>query len=344
MQNKTARLKTRSAIFWFMAVVLAVAGCAGPQGAPPQTLAPQVPAATFPSFVVVTAQEGDTFSSLAAAHLKDPSLGWLISDFNDIQAITPGVELVIPLKPYERGGLSRNKYQTVPIISYHKFSETRVKDKMTVTVAAFEEQMRLLKDRGYNVITLDQLADFLEFRAQIPKKSVVITIDDGWRSFYDLGYPILKKYGYPATLFIYTELITGSRKTLSWDQVREVAANGIDIQNHTKTHRDLSKPAERESFREYFDAVQAELTVAAKTIKDKTGREPKYLAYPFGSTNHLMIALLRKHGYRGAFTVQRGGNPFFLNDFLVGRSMIYGDMDIQQFERNLVVLSQEALK
>ncbi len=344
MENEAAGLMKRSALFWFTVVFLFVAGCAGPQGGPPQTLAPQVPAATFPSFVVVTAQEEDTFSSLAAQHLKDASLGWLISDFNDIQAITPGQELVIPLKPYERGGLSRTAYQTVPVLSYHKFSEARIKDKMTVTTSAFEEQMRLLKDRGFHVITLGQLADFLEFKAQIPKKSVVITIDDGWRSFYEFGYPVLKKYGYPATLFVYTELITGSRKTLSWDQVREMASNGIDIQNHTKTHRDLSKPSEQESFREYFEAIQAELTVAAKTIRDKTGREPRYLAYPFGNTNHLLISLLRKHGYRGAFTVQRGGNPFFLSDFLVGRSMIYGDMDIQQFERNLVVLSQEALK
>ena len=322
-----------------MLLAVLIMGCAGPQVMTPQ--AP--PSARFPSFVAVTVQDDDTLSSLASRYLGDSSKDWLISDFNDVSFIRPGQKLIIPLKYYERGGLTLKGYQTVPVLSYHKFSESKA-DKMTVTASAFEEQMKFLKDRGYRVITLDQLFDFLDYKIQIPRKSVVITIDDGWRSTHSIAFPILKKYGYPATLFVYTALITGSKKTLDWDLINEMAGSGIDIQCHTKSHRSLTSPAEKESFKEYYDAIEQELLDAAKTIKLKTNKDVKYLAYPFGDTNHLVIALLKKQGYRGALTVKRDGNAFFVNDYGVNRSMIYGDFDLSQFEKSLAVLADEALR
>ena len=135
---------------------------------------------------------------------------------------------------------------------------------MTVTQAAFEEQMKFLKEKGYRVITLNQFIDFLEFKRPIPKKSVVITIDDGWRSTYEIAFPILKKYGYPATLFVYTDLIVGSKKTLSWDLIQEMASQGLDIQGHTKTHRTLTIMDKKESFKEYFDAIDRELILSGQ--------------------------------------------------------------------------------
>ena len=215
---------------------------------------------------------------------------------------------------------------------------------MTVTQAVFEAQMNLLKEKGYRVITLDQLFDFFDFKTQIPKKSVVITIDDGWRSAYEIALPILKKYGYPATLFIYTDLITGSEKTLSWDLIQEMSKNVIDVQCHTKTHRSLIKMDKKESFKEYFETVEKELSECAVMIKKRLNKEVKYLAYPYGDTNHLIIELIKKYGYRGALTVKRGGNPFFIHNYRVNRSMIYGDYDLDQFEKNLTVFSEEALK
>jgi peptidoglycan/xylan/chitin deacetylase (PgdA/CDA1 family) len=215
---------------------------------------------------------------------------------------------------------------------------------MTVTQAAFEGQMKLLKDKGYRVITIDQLLDFLEFKTQIPKKSVVITIDDGWRSAYDIALPILKKYGFPATLFVYTDLIVGSKKTLSWELIQEMANNGIDIQGHTKTHPNLTLIDERESFKEYFGAIEKEISESKRIIKKKLNKDVKYLAYPHSETNHLIIELIKKHGYQAAFTASRGANPFFIHNYRINRSMIYGDFDLNQFEKNLTVFSEQALK
>ena len=113
---------------------------------------------------------------------------------------------------------------------------------MTVSRGMFEQQMRLLKEKGYRVISIDQFFDFLEFKSTLPPKSVVITIDDGWRSAYEIAFPILQKYGYPATLFIYTDRIIDTPQTLSWGLLQEMAGYGIDIQCHTKSHRNLTLP------------------------------------------------------------------------------------------------------
>lgn len=334
-------------------ILALIAGCATLPGKPseakiskPEASKVETPLIErrFPEFIAVIAREGDTLSSFAAKYLNDPSMDWFIAEYNDIDSLKPGQALIIPLKPYEKGGLTSKGYQTVPILSYHNFSLDRSTSRMTVTKAAFEEQMKLLRDKGYRVITMDQLFDFLDFRAQIPKKSVVITIDDGWRSAYDIAFPILRKYGYPATLFVYTDLIVGSEKTLSWDLIQEMANNGMDIQGHTKTHRNLTLMDKKESFAEYFEAIAKELSASAGVIKAKVGKEIKYLSYPNGETNHLVIELAKKYGYRGAFTVRREGNPFFIHDYRVNRSMIYGDFDLNQFEKNLTVFAEEPLK
>lgn len=293
-------------------------------------------AAHLGDFVAVIVQRGDTFSSLAKTHLGDPSKDWLISEFNGGPTLSPGQELIIPLKDFNKGGLSLTGYQTVPVLCYHKFSKTE-SDPMTVTEKDFEDQMKFLREKGYRVITTAEFFDFVEFKRQLPGKSVLITIDDGWRSTYEIAFPILRKYHYPSTLFLYTDLISGTRSTLDWDLVKEMAGNGVDIQCHTVSHRSLIKAAGQGSFKEYFDFLCRELGDSAQIIKKKLNIEVKYLAYPYGDTSPLVVAVLQKLGYRGAFTVERGSSPFFVQPYRINRSMIYGDFDLDDFERNLTI-------
>lgn len=322
-----------------------IAGCATlPTRPEPQPLpqpSPELPPSarhqhvrTFPDFIALIAQPEETLSSLAGQYLKDPSLDWVIAEFNGITTLTSGQEVIIPLFPYRRGGLSLKGYQMVPILSYHKFSKDKA-DLLTVTERVFEEQMKFLKENGYRVITLDQFFDFLDFQRPLPPKSVVITIDDNWYSVYEIAFPILKRYGYPATLFVYTDLILPGRKILSWDHLLEMSQYGIDIQCHTKSHRNLNKRNGRESFKEYFEAVKKELIESAEILRKRLNQEVKYLAYPYGETNPLVIALLMKLGYRGALTVDRESNPFFVHPYRVNRSMIYGTFSLKDFESNL---------
>jgi peptidoglycan/xylan/chitin deacetylase (PgdA/CDA1 family) len=267
----------------------------------------------------------------------------LIAEYNEIESLIPGQPVIIPLKPVEKGGLTLRGYQTVPVLSYHNLSAGEP-SKMTVSQAMFEQQMRFLKEKGYRVISMDQLFDFLDFKNSIPPKSVVITIDDGWSSAYEIAFPILKKYGYPATLFVYTNMINKTPKALSWNQLREMASQGIDVQCHTRSHRNLTLREKGESFKEYFENLAKELSGCKQTIKEEMNLDVKYLAYPYGETNPLVIELAKKIGYRGALTTKRGGNPFFIHDYRINRSVVYGDFPLSQFEKNLTIFQEQALR
>ena len=293
-------------------------------------------------FVPVIIKPGDSLSTLAKKYLDDSRKSWVIAEFNDVVSVSVGQEIVIPLKPFKKGGLSTRGYQTVPILAYHDFSVAK-EALMVVRKAKFEQQMAYLKNNGYTVITLDELFDFLEYRNQLPAKSVVLTFDDGWQAVYTIVFPILKKYNFPATLFVYTDLINGNKKTLNWAQVAELDRGGVDVQCHTKTHRNLSENEEKKSLESYVVDVKGEIFESTRIIREKLNKEVKYFAYPYGDTNNLVIAFLKQQGYRGAFTVKRGANSFFMDHFTLSRAMIYGDYDVQDFKKNLKIFSTKAL-
>jgi peptidoglycan/xylan/chitin deacetylase (PgdA/CDA1 family) len=291
----------------------------------------------YDDFVVVTANSGDTLSSLSEKYLDSAAMGEVIAEFNNIKTISSGQELVIPIKPFYPGGMMAKGYQTVPILVYHRIEEKKP-TKMVVTIKAFKEQMKFLKDNNYQAITLNQLYHFMEFKQPLPKKSVVITFDDGWRSIYDMVYPVLKEYNFPATLFVYTDFIGVSKNALSWKQVQELSDNGFSIQCHTKSHRNLNKLKQSESFQEYFENLKKEIMHSKNLITKKINKKVEFLAYPYGETNNLAISLLEDSGFHGAFTVKRGSTPGFTNNFLVNRSMIYGEYTLKQFKKNLNIV------
>ena len=289
----------------------------------------------FEEFILVRTEPGDSLATLAATYLNDAEKAWQIAQFNQITTPNPGQELVIPLYPFELGGIRQDGYQVVPVLTYYGFSREKT-GKRIVSEASFKAQMEFLREEGYRVISLDQLLDFLEFKAQIPDKSVVITFDDGLRSVYDIALPIIKAYGYPATLFVRTNFI-GKRNAMSWDQLNMLTENGFDIQCKTAMNPDMSALKDAEAVRMYSRAIQKALRQSKKTVKNKLNRDCRYLAYAYGRTNNMIIALLKKEGFRGAFTLNRGSNPFFVNSYMIHRSVIRGGYDMGQFKKNLSV-------
>jgi peptidoglycan/xylan/chitin deacetylase (PgdA/CDA1 family) len=293
-------------------------------------------------FVIVKTTSQDTFSSLAASYLKDPDKGWRIAEFNHMTTLIPGQELIIPLSPFNKGGLKVEGYQTVPILVYHNFSKLR-SDKTSVSQNDFEAQMNYLKQNNYHVVSMDQLLDFIDYKEQLPEKSIVLTFDDAWRSIFDIALPILIKYDFKATFFIYTDFIGGG-KAMTWKQIETLSKIGYDIQCQTKTHRNLAVPRKNESFKDYFKSIEMEISYPKQLIKKNLNIDCKYLAYPYGETNNLVIAMLKKHGYRAAFTIERRSNPFFIDKYRICRSVIYGSYDMDEFKNNLSVFQKNELK
>jgi peptidoglycan/xylan/chitin deacetylase (PgdA/CDA1 family) len=335
---KSANRKKTVLFKFFLLNFLFLAACA--VGTPKHRNAPN--AFIDDDFILVKTTDEDTLSSLAADHLNDPKKGWLIAEFNNVKTLTSGRTVIIPLSPLHKGGLKTDGFQSVPVLVYHNFSKNR-SGKTSVAEADFEAQMKYLKENGFHVISLDQLLDFIDYKEPIPEKSVVITVDDAWGSIYDIAFPVLKKYGFPATFFIYTDFIGGG-KAMSWEQIQTISEQGFDIQCQTKTHRDLTARKKNESFEEYFKALEMEIDYPNMLMKKKLKKKCKYLAYPYGQTNDLIIAILKKQGYRAAFTVERGSNPFFVDKYRIHRSIIHGKHDIESFKENLSVFQKNELK
>ena len=323
---KPAHRKQFIFLIRFLPVILFFSGCSFNRSISPKNFHERV----YDNFVLVNTTAGDTLASLSGKYLKSPNKGWMIAEFNHVNSIVPGQQLVIPLASFNKGGLKKHGFQTVPILVYHKFSKTRA-EKMTLTETDFDTQMNYLKQNNYHVISLDQLMDFLDYKAPLPEKSIVITFDDAWRSAYDIAVPILIKYGFTATFFIYTDFIGGG-KALSWKNIKELSKSGFDIQCQTKTHRNLSIPKKNESFKEYFNAIEEEIAYPKNLFKKMLDKDCRYLAYPYGETNNLVIAILKKYGYRAAFNLRRESNPFFIDKFKINRSVIYGNYDMERFK------------
>jgi len=295
------------------------------------------------AFLFVTAQTGDSYETLAHAHLNDPKLAWLIREANSNVPIQAGSELIIPLKPWRYGGLSAQGYQLVPVLCYHHFSH-QTRKKLTTKSADFERQLEYLQDHGYAVITMDEMLQFLDYGA-VPKKAVMISIDDGWRDAYTVAYPLLKRYRTAATLFIPVRYIYApSRRTMTWDMIGEMISDtSVDIQSHTKTHRDLTEWPKGMSLARYLREVDREIEEGHQAILKETGRDSRALAYPFGRTNDVVIGILKNHGYQAGFTVERGGNAFFEDRFMLKRSMIFGDFGLERFTRELATFEDYPL-
>ena len=287
-------------------------------------------------FIVLSAAPGDSYESLARSYLGGENLAYLISDFNKSTPVVPGKRIIIPLKPDNPGGFSDGGYLTVPLLCYHRFNTKKNNDKTSITEETFERQMAYLKKNGYTTITLHQLFDFLELRRRPPAKSVVISIDDGWKSAKTIAYPILKKYGFTAVLFIYTDNIKTKQNslTLTWDDLRELKDSGIfEIESHTVSHSDLTEIPDEQ--------LNREIVESQRIIKANLGITSTFLAYPYGLFNEKVINALRQYGYRGGFTVIRGEEAFFTSPYALHRAMIFNTHKIEDFALMLKTSRQE---
>lgn len=288
------------------------------------------------TYAVVETRAGDTAESLANRYLKDPAKAWAITEYNGIGEVAPGQFLVVPLQPVRKGGLSEAGVQTVPILAYSAFAKTPGQGG-ALTQAAFDDQMRFLKDRGFVPVSLEAFYNFLEFQEDLPAKAVLVTIDDTGQNTWEVAVPVLRKYGFPAAVFVCTDLVTGKEGALSWDKVKEMAASGFSIQHQTKTLRNLTRRKADESFEDFVVAVDRELTVASLEFREKAGLTPSFLAYPYGAANEMVIALLRKNGFRGALTLSGQSNPFYVDSFLVSRNPVTADTTLDALGKSLTV-------
>jgi peptidoglycan/xylan/chitin deacetylase (PgdA/CDA1 family) len=277
---------------------------------------------------------GDQQEAIAQRFLGDASKHWQIAEANGSPKAEPGQPLIVPLLPLNPTGVRGTDLQTVPILCYHRFGGGG--SRMVVSPNGFAAQLDWLARNNYTVLRLSQLTDFLAGKQPLPARSVVITIDDGYESVYRHAFPLLKKHGFPATLFVYTDFV-GIGDGLSWAQLQEMAGSGlVDIQAHSKTHRNLSERNPGETDERYRAAIETELRAPREVLEKRlAGVQVRQFAYPFGDANEVVLEAMARQNYQIGVTVNPGGNPFFAHPLMLRRTMIFGDTDLEGFKARL---------
>lgn len=293
-------------------------------------------------YVVYRLNGKETPAMLAKAYLGSPQRAWVIEDENSDVPFKKWQRIVIPLTDSKKGGLSADGYQVVPILCYHS-SQQKCNMSLCISRNAFEQQMAYLKTHNYRVITLKEFLGFLRYRQGLPDRSVVITFDDGYRSFYEIAYPILKKFGFKATLFVYTDFIGNSKNALTWEQLRELKADGFEVGAHGVSHSDLTKREAGESEPAYLERINNELVRAKAIIDDRLGQDTAYIAFPYGSYNQKILRLSEQAGYTLGLSVESGSNPFFADPLALKRTQIL-KMDLKNFISRLKTFHRQSLE
>jgi peptidoglycan/xylan/chitin deacetylase (PgdA/CDA1 family) len=289
-------------------------------------------------FVMVTAGPQDTLASLARHHLGSENKAWQIAAYNRVDRLAPGQKVVIPRIPLTSGGIQANGYQTVPVLLYTGISFQPTTSK-AIRAEDFDLQLQYLDDNGFVTISLDQFSDFLSLRGQLPPNSVIISIDSTQSWVYDIAYPRLKNRGMQGVLLIRWKQV-GTKGRLTWLQLAEMATHGFDIGLWGETIPPLSA----KDLTQYFDAFEKKFTEPQKAFTTHLNLPCQYYAFPAGVSDDLTIAMLKKHGYRLAFTREQGTTPFFADNFTIKRSLVSGQFDPARFRQSLTTFKAAELK
>jgi peptidoglycan/xylan/chitin deacetylase (PgdA/CDA1 family) len=170
---------------------------------------------------------------------------------------------------------------------------------LSVSPELFDEQMAYLYKRGYTTVRMDRLADCLRGLARCPERAVALTFDDGYADAATTALPILQRYGFTATFYVVTEFV-GRPGYMSWDDIRRLHVNGMEIGSHTLTHPDLTARDPEVAYQE--------IAYSRAFIEKQLEAPVRSFSYPIGSYTTDIADMVRAAGYTNAVTVYPGAS------------------------------------
>ncbi len=226
----------------------------------------------------------------------------------------------------------------VPVLMYHHVNNHKG-DMVTVTPETFEKQMQFLSMSGYRTLKTHELRSYISGELHLKEKAVMVTFDDGWLDNYVYAYPVLKKYGINATIFLVTGWIgstsdktlisglhiptheeagllvnnnKGSKAMLSWDLISEMDKSGlVEFHSHTHSHLKCHQLGEKE--------LETELRESKRVIEERLMRECAGLCWPMGRYSDQAMRSAKERGYKALFTTDYGVNNESSNPFAIRR-------------------------
>ena len=221
--------------------------------------------------------------------------------------------LVLSQKIFAQNVQEISEGPKILVLNYHQIQNKST--SLSIPLADFDAQMNYLSSHGYVSITPDELYSGLNGELELPKKPVLITFDDGYADNYTNAFPILKYYGMRATIFVIPAFVGVYSNYLTWDEIREMADNGITIESHTMHHYKLEELPD--------DAIRSELLNSKQILEENLGYEVNFLAYPTGTYNLHIAGIAKEVGYKGAFTIKYGNVDLGSNFYALERVPIF---------------------
>lgn len=243
-----------------------------------------------------------------------------------------------------RGNMDRDRWRQatsgVPVLMYHAFTTSGERDRFVLPADSFATQMRLLARLRYRVITLEELAEMLRRGEPLPRRTVVLTIDDGYRDNREIAQPILERHGYAATVYLVSDRLgdsndwgdpgaLASRPMLDRTQIEEMRAGGTRFGGHTRNHPRLPELGD--------DRVKAEIGGCREDLEAALGHQVESFAYPYGLFDERAVEAAEAAGYSAACTTEtRPARPWD-DPFRIPRIEVEGSDSTLRFLRRLLL-------
>lgn len=212
----------------------------------------------------------------------------------------------------------------LPVLMYHFFydkSKETGKDGNWIEISNFEEQMKYLAENDFYFPTWEQVENYIDGKQELPEKSVVITVDDGDPSFFELAVPIIQKYKIPTTSFVITYWY-GNRANDKQDYV--------SYQSHSYDMHKAGSNGKGVMLSWDYDKIKDDILLSRDVLGGAN-----IFCYPFGQYNDLDIKVLKENGYRLAFTTKGGKVKKGSSKYELPRVRISGNTGIEEFKKKV---------
>jgi len=228
--------------------------------------------------------------------------------------------------------------EKIPVLIYHEIVDGPSSGGETViSLQRFTEQMQLLHDEGYTVVSMPELIAHMQGTVVLPEKSIVLTFDDGWKNVLN-AVPVLTKHGFKASFWIITELGIGW-SNVEWSDVIALSKNPhFEVYSHTATHpwnpkNNLVTWVDEAGSSFAPTAAMRELVESKRLLEQKIQQPVPYLAWPVGWYNDRLIEMAKKAGYQALLTAEEGANGPGDDVFRIKRLFVDGACDLPAFAR-----------
>lgn len=238
----------------------------------------------------------------------------------------PKTKVATTKKPKEKPVPKDPNPVNIPVLMYHSIAYEK-NNELRVPKEKFREEMQVIKDNGFTPITLDDLYSHFTKETALPQKPLIISFDDGYKDNYENALPILKEFGFKACAFVITCQIDDSTDFMTSAMLKEMEANGVDIECHTVTHPHLSTLS--------YDKQLVELRDSKTKLEKLLNKKINYIAYPYGSYNSDTVKLTESLGYKMAFTTNEGPANKAQGMFTLDRVYVSNANSVDYFKKQI---------